>query len=338
MKFESSTLFVNTGRKAIPAMQKKKKNNKNNVVLAFCIIIIAVLCVFVGMIWRAWFNYNEDVSSKETNTKAQIEVQVEKEEKPKPAEKEQPKKEEPKPVKKKTYSVKGKENKLSKAVKKAFKDVDDTYSYGILNLEDGYQYIYNTDKIYNSAALGAFLMEYASEAIYIGSFDYTTDVFGYSGSHLMNRAFSEGSIESANLLIEYFGVDNLNSYLASNGYKDTYFANAIGDGSESYTTTGDIIKLIKKMYDNTGFFPYSDMYSKMLSNTVDDKIAKTLPAGTRVANISFENEEEVFDAAIVYTDKSAFIFTAMAYDFYEDSLKAKAAIAAGAKGIYNAVK
>ena len=337
MKFESSTLFVNTGRKAIPAMQKKKKNNKNNVVLAFCIIIIAVLCVFVGMIWRAWFNYNEDASSKETNAKTQIETQAEKEENPNPIEKEEPK-EESKPVKKKTYSSKGKASKASKAVKKAFTNVEDTYSYGIVNLEDGYEYIYNTDKIYNSAALGAFLMEYASEAIYIGTFDYTDNVFGYSGSHLMNRAFSEGSIESANLLIEYFGVDNLNSYLASKGYKDTCFAGPIGDGSESYTTTADIIKLIKKMYDNTGFFPYSDMYSKMLSNTVDDKISKSLPAGTKIANITFENEEEVFDAAIVYTDKSAFIFTAMAYDFYEDSLKAKEAIAAGAKGVYNAIK
>ena len=335
MKFESSTLFVNTGRKALPAMQKKKKTSKNNVVLAFCIVIIAVLCVFVGMIWRAWFSYSED-GAKETSSKVQT---VEKSEPiQKPQEEEKPKKEEEKPKKKMSYTSKGKETKISKAAKKAFANVEDTYSFGILNLADGYEYIQNTDKIYNSAALGAFLMEYASEGIYMGTFDYTTNVFGYSGSHLMNRAFAEGSIESANLLIEYFGADNLNAYFASKGYKDTFFGGTIGNTAESYTSTADVIKLIKKMYDNANFFPYSDMYQKMLSNSTDDKIAKLIPQGTNIANISFATEEEVFDAAVVYTPEGAFVFTAMANEFYDSPEKSYAAISAAAKGIYGLIK
>ena len=64
MKLDSSTLFVNTGRKPLPAMQKKKKNNKNTVALVVCIAIIAVLCVFVGLIVHVWFNYNEEVAPK----------------------------------------------------------------------------------------------------------------------------------------------------------------------------------------------------------------------------------------------------------------------------------
>ena len=87
MKLDSSTLFVNTGRKPLPAMQKKKKNNKNTVALVVCIAIIAVLCVFVGLIVHVWFNYNEEVAPK-ADTKVTTEI---KEEKVKPKE-EKPKK------------------------------------------------------------------------------------------------------------------------------------------------------------------------------------------------------------------------------------------------------
>ena len=150
--------------------------------------------------------------------------------------------------------------------------------------------------------------------------------------------FAEGSIESANLLIEYFGADNLNAYFASKGYKDTFFGGTIGNTAESYTSTADVIKLIKKMYDNANFFPYSDMYQKMLSNSTDDKIAKLIPQGTNIANISFATEEEVFDAAVVYTPEGAFVFTAMANEFYDSPEKSYAAISAAAKGIYGLIK
>ena len=128
----------------------------------------------------------------------------------------------------------------------------------------------------------------------------------------MNRAFSEGSVDAANMLIEHFGIDNLNSYLASEGYASTVFGGTIGGGADCSTSAEDLIKLMRKMYANTSFFPYSDMYSKMRRSTVDDKIAKSLPTGANAVNMSLSTVTETFDAAIVNSPGGSFIFVAMA--------------------------
>ena len=334
MKLDSSTLFVNTGRKPLPAMQKKKKNNKNTVALVVCIAIIAVLCVFVGLIVHVWFNYNEEVAPK-ADTKVTTEIKEEKvkpkEEKPKKQEAKK-KEEKPQEEKKTTNKTLGEKSALSTAATKAFKEVGGTYSFGIYSLNDDYMYIDNTEKIVNSSAMGAFLLDYVSNAIYLGTFDYSTDVAGSYGRDLMTRAFSKGDVEAANLLIQYFGADRLNAYMEAKGYANTHF----GDG-DSYTTAEDIIKLMKKMNDNTTFFPYSDMYSKMRASTVTDKITASLPAGTSYANIGFETAGEIFDAAIVYTSNGNFIFVSMAEGNSSNLSSAKTAMSKAATAICDAL-
>ncbi len=322
MKLDSSTLFVNTGRKPLPAMQKKKKNTKNTVALVVCIAIIAVLCVFVGLIAHVWVNYNEsNITSKPQNTAQVTQTKQSNAEKPKAEPK--PKAEEVKT----TNKTQGEKTDMSSAAETAFSSVGGTYSFGVVRLGDGYTYINNTDKLENSAAMGAFLLDYVSNAIYMGTFDYSTDVSGYAGRDLMTNAFSGGSVEAANLLIQYFGADKLNTYFSSKGYENTYFDGTIGNGGGSYTTAEDLIKLMEKMNNNTTFFPYSDMYSKMKASTVDDKIALSLPDGVSVANIGFDAGDEVFDAAIVYTPNGNFIFVSMAEGSGDVTASAKSAMA-----------
>ncbi len=328
MKLDSSTLFVNTGRKPLPAMQKKKKSSKNTVALVVCIAIIAVLCVFVGLIVHVWFNYNEETVKEQPVQKITTEAEKEK---PKTTV-EKPKKEEEKSPNK----TMGEKTDISSAAEKAFKSVGGTYSFGIATLTDGYTYINNTEKIENTAVMGAFLLEYASNAIYMGSFDYSTNVSGQFGRDLMTRAFSGGHLEAAKLMIDYFGAERLNSYFASKGYENTHFD--IGSDNIGYTTAEDLIKLMRKMYDNTSFFPYSDMYSKMKTSSVDDKIAANLPEGTYLANIGFDAEGEVFDAAIVYTQSGNFIFVSMAQGSDDVLSDAKSAMANAASAICEAME
>ncbi len=332
MKLESSTLFVNTGRKPLPAMQKKKKNNKNTIALIICIAIIAVLCIFVGSIARLWLSYNQE--TKPTKVQETVKQEV-KETKPK-IEKEPEKKPEVKTKKETKNTSLGTPSPASKSADKAFAELDGTYSYGLYNINDGYTYINNTEKIYNSAAMGAFLVEYVSNAIYIGQFDYYTDVAGHLGRDLMTSAFSGGSVDAANLLIQHFGTEKLNAYFASKGYANTVFAGGIGSGMESYTTSEDLIKLMRKMYDNTTFFPYSDMYSKMRVNSVDNKIASSLPVGCSVANLSFETADETFDGGIVTTPSGSFVFVAMASDC--DINSANASISTAASSICSSLQ
>ena len=307
MKLESSTLFVNTGRKPLPGMQKKKKNNKNNIVLGVCVAVILILCVFVGTfvhLWASYENSKTDATSTETSN-------VGKETKP------APKKAEAKPkdtvdTSKKDYSTSGKETDAVKEVNKEFSSLEAEYAYAVMGLSDEELYVMNTDKIENTAALAPYLAEYAARAIYLGTFDYTTDVGGYQGSYLMDRAFSEGSVDAANLLISHFGTEKLNAYFAAEGYANTYFGGTIGSDGGSYTTAEDLAKLMKKLYSKSSVFPYSDMYKKMRVTSQTHKIRNSLPSGATCANLSFTFGEESVDAAVVYTDKGNFVFVAMA--------------------------
>ena len=99
-----------------------------------------------------------------------------------------------------------------------------------------------------------------------------------------------------------------------------------------------ILKLMKKFYDNTSFFPYSDMYKKMTVNTVDSKIMKSLPSGAYGANMSFTYGEETMDAAIIYTSKGNFVCVAMAEGDEEDLAAADKAMANSAKKICEKIK
>lgn len=332
MKLDSSTLFVNTGRKPLPAMQKKKKTSKNTVALVVCIAIIAVLCVFVGLIVHVWYNYNEEVAP----SKPEIEVTETKKQETAPAKTEtnteaQEKKPEKEETKIKTANpTTDNANVLSKAVSKFFTELDGEYAFGIMDIGADYTYIDNTEKVSNSAALGAFLMDYASNGIYLGTFDYTTNVSGHAGRDLMTRAFSQGDVEAANLLIEHFGVDRLNSYMQEKGYENTVFGGTIGSGSESSTTVADLVKLMQKMYNNTTFFPYSDMYKKMKASTVDSGIAAGLSDGASLANIGFSSEGEVFDAGIITSYGRSYIFVAMSQG---DKEHIAASLGAVSKGV-----
>ena len=374
MKFGSSTLFVNTGRKPLSGMKKTKKVNKNTIALGICIAIIAVLCIFVGSFVRLWFAYNEEATSgkpiannepqgentvvvnsadeEKEEPKVHEEVQPtdekeEKEEKPQTKDKESKttskdknkgtKTKEKTKTKPTTNKTSGKTTELSKQLDTTFADVKGTYSYGVITLGDNYQYINNTDKITNSAALGAFLMEYASNGIYLGTFDYDVNVGGTMGRDVMTNAFMHGDVNAANALINHFGVDNLNAYFQSKGYENTKFGGTIGSGNGCYTTSEDLLKLMRKMYDNTGFFPYSDMYKKMRNNVVDDKIVKNLPEGTSVANITFTSGNETFDGGVVYTPAGNYIFVAMAGGTKNSVSTGSTAIAEGSKQIYDSM-
>ena len=195
--------------------------------------------------------------------------------------------------------------------------MDADYSYGIANLGDGYIYIENTDKLYNEMAINAFLLDYVSNAIYLGTFDYDTPVGDYMGSYLMTRAFTDRSTDAAKLLINHFGTARINSYLASKGYTGTQFSDTEG---ESYTTTEDLIRLMDKMYKNTGFFPYSDMYKKMRNSSLDTAIKANLPEGCSSVNLAYTSDEEMFESGIIYTPNGNFAFVCSA-DSTDDSVK-----------------
>ena len=161
MRFKNnSSLFVNTGRKPLSAMQRRKKNNRNNIFLGVCLGVIVVLCIFVGLIARVWINYDEAPEETvnpavvaEENTKKPKETEkakkdAEKKAAEKKAQEEKKKQEEEEKKKAEKYKSFGEESDYSKALAKAFAGSEGEYAYGYYLANDGSRYINNVDKIY----------------------------------------------------------------------------------------------------------------------------------------------------------------------------------------------
>ncbi len=381
MRFDNSSLFVNTGRKPLPAMQKKKKS-RSTIFIGVCIAIISVLCVFVGLIVRVWINYDKtertdtepktvvsQTASEQNDGKAENEAKVSAEKKDtagkKATDKSADKKSDSKTDSKKTTAKKTKTKKTatkkktakktakktiskytssgtasvySEAADKCFENLGGTYAYGITMLGNGYSYINNVDKLTNSSALSAFLVEYICAKIYTGEFDYDHNVGGYTGNQLIEMLTTGGSVEAANLLIGRFTPAKINAYMQSQGYTSTHFGNAIGDGSgESCTTIADLSALMQKLVRKNTVFPYSDLYGRMKRSKVNTRIRAALPQGTTVANISSSVNGECFDAGVVYTPSGNFIFIAAVNGYTDDGTAANTAIAGAAKALYDSL-
>lgn len=380
MRFDNSSLFVNTGRKPLPAMQKKKKS-RSTIFIGVCIAIISVLCVFVGLIVRVWINYDKtertdtepktvvsQTASEQNDGKAENEAKVSAEKKDtagkKATDKSTDKKSDSKTASKKTtakktttkktakktttkktakktiskYTSSGTASVYSEAADKCFENLGGTYAYGITMLGNGYSYINNVDKLTNSSALSAFLVEYICAKIYTGEFDYDHNVGGYTGNQLIEMLTTGGSVEAANLLIGRFTPAKINAYMQSQGYTSTHFGNAIGDGSgESCTTIADLSALMQKLVRKNTVFPYSDLYGRMKRSKVNTRIRAALPQGTTVANISSSVNGECFDAGVVYTPSGNFIFIAAVNGYTDDGTAANTAIAGAAKALYDSL-
>jgi len=353
VKLDNSSLFVNTGRKPLSAMQRRKKNTRNYIFGVIVLTVIAVLCIFVGLILHVWLNYDATSSdpenpavvsevkneeSAETKEPAKEEKSKVTEEKKEDEAKKEEKTEKEKTEKKKTskskYKTSGEETEYSRAVQEAFSDFKGTYAYGYVMLNDNSSYIDNVDKIKNSAATSAFLTEYICAKIYTGEFDYSTSVGDYTGEQLINNLITNGSYDAAKTLINYFTPAKINAYLQEKGYENTHFG---GEGEDSYTTVEDVAKLMSKFANNTTFFPYSDLYNRMKKSNVRNKIRAGLPEGTSAPNISIVTEGEMIDAAVVYTPNGNYIFVCMANDYKDDGTAANTAMAEGAASMYNLI-
>ena len=357
MRFDNSSLFVNTGRKPLSAMQKRKRKTRNSIVVAVFVSIIAVLCVFVGLIVHVWLSYDAEqqpeppAAQVQTKTEGKTSADKKSDDQKKAEEKkkadakkkaeakrkaEAKKKAEEEKAASAKYQTQGTATAYTKSIDKSFSKLDGTYAYGVTVLNSGEQYINNTDKITNTTALSAFLVEYASAKIYTGEFDYDTNVSGHSGNSLMASLINSGSVDAANLLIAHFTPAKLNAYMEAQGYTSTHFSSQLADGTgESYTTVADVTALVKKIYDKSRIFPYSDFYKRMRQSSVNMRIRAALPYSTAVANLSASVQGDCFDAGIVFSPNGNYIFVAMANGYSDDGTKANTAIAEGSLAVYN---
>ena len=120
---------------------------------------------------------------------------------------------------------------------------------------------------------------------------------------------------AANVLINKFGLDELNRYLVKFGLKRTNLARKMMDfklrkeGVENYTTAGDMAYLLEELY--RGRFINKNVSKRCLEllseQKINDRIPKKLPADIIVAHKTGLEKGVCHDVGIVYTPKGNFL-------------------------------
>ena len=132
---------------------------------------------------------------------------------------------------------------------------------------------------------------------------------------LMRLMITQSDNTAANVLINRFGLDELNRYFVKFGLKNTNLSRKMMDfklrkeGVENYTTAGDMANILEELY--SGRFvnqKVSKECLEMLSEQkINDRIPKKLPHDVIVAHKTGLENGVCHDVGIVYTPKGNFL-------------------------------
>ena len=123
----------------------------------------------------------------------------------------------------------------------------------------------------------------------------------------------QNDINATNVLIDHYGMGNMNSYFKDQGYPDTYIERRMVDinvrstDKDNYTSLNDCMKLLKKIYDGRDKEPQKTMLY----------ILK--------ANITGEQQNVENDIGIVLTKDNPFVIVILTNDV-SDIVKTRTAI------------
>lgn len=120
---------------------------------------------------------------------------------------------------------------------------------------------------------------------------------------------------ATNILINKLGITNINNYIKSLGCTDTELNRtmmdraAINRGVQNYTSVNDLSLILSKIYNNTCVSKKYDtlMLNILKNNKYDEKIPKLIPTTASIFNKSGEYPSVENDAAIIVTDKGAYV-------------------------------
>lgn len=192
-------------------------------------------------------------------------------------------------------------------------------------------YYFNEDKLIssnNSAAtpsasvIKVFIMNYAYDQIASGALATDTLIQGQSVESWIYPMIQQSDNAATNALIDHFGMPALNSYFQAQGYGDTRLERRMLDfaaqsqGMENYTSLNDTLAFLKKLYQNQGAYPYSQMLTIMKGQQVRTKIPSQLPPDLVVANKTGELDTVENDIGIVFDPQHPFAISVLSNGIY----------------------
>lgn len=184
--------------------------------------------------------------------------------------------------------------------------------YGIYYFDDAAYYCNKSEKTPSASVIKVFIMEYIYTGASEGKINLEETVGNQSVEALVKKMIQNSDNQATNTLIDRFGMDAVNEYIKANGYTQTVLERKMLDnaareaGLDNYTSLDDVMRFLKKLYNNRDNSPYREMLEIMKGQTVRTKIPLFLPENVVVANKTGELENVENDIGIVFSDKSAF--------------------------------
>lgn len=137
--------------------------------------------------------------------------------------------------------------------------------------------------------------------------------------------------DATNVLIDHYGIDQMNAYFKEQGYQDTKIERRMLDinvksDKDNYTSLNDCLKLLEKLYDQKEQEPQKTMIAIMEGQKIRTKIPHKLPKDLKVANITGEQDQVENDIGIVFAKDDPYAIVVLTKEV-PDIVKTREAIA-----------
>ena len=234
----------------------------------------------------------------------------------------------------------------------------------VKDLETGWEFFYEKDKLFPSASLAKIPLMAAcflaadqgriklDRNVAIKSADKLTGSGAlksmpagttFSVERLIGLMIYDSDNTATNIVTNLVGIDYLNSTFKAFGLKNTDLSRKIADyqsrdkGIENYTVAEDMALLLEKIYRRTLGNKYvSDQCIRILKLTrSNERIPKYLPAEITIAHKTGLERKVCHDAGIVFTHKGDFIIVVLTKHGNSNSVPSKEFIAKVSLHAYN---
>ena len=193
-----------------------------------------------------------------------------------------------------------------------------------------------------ASVIKVFIMYYAYAQIESGELTADARIGGQSLHSLISLMIQRSDNTATNTLIDYFGMEALNQFFQEQGFTDTLLQRRMLDtaarsrGLDNYTSTGDAMAFLIRLYENRAYFPYDEMLDIMLGQEVRTKIHLLLPPDTPVASKTGELPDVENDMGLVFTENGTFAIAVLTSGV-RDNAAARQAIGQLAQDAYGYV-
>ena len=193
-----------------------------------------------------------------------------------------------------------------------------------------------------ASVIKVFIMYYAYAQIESGELAADAIIGGQRIHSLISLMIQRSDNAATNALIDYFGMEALNRFFLERGFSDTLLQRRMLDtaarsrGFDNYTSTGDVMAFLIRLYENRSHFPYDEMQDIMLGQEIRTKIHLFLPPGTPVASKTGELPDVENDMGLVFTENGVFAIVVLTSGV-RDNAAARQAIGQLARDAYGYV-